>query len=216
MLLVIRMTKEEEYIRYKKMGLLEHISSYNKKLSNPYQFQLNPDNFDIEKYLCRQSQCQHCGSCCQTFPCVFAPADFLDIENMDYMREILNTGLLCLSKVYNSTTTVIRPRGRGDLGIVSFLDEIKYTYDGSNPCILYSSNGCLLSSEYRPSQGLLYMPTTYSHIRMYTDEDIEKEYSAYQKILFDLFVEYVGIDNYPNITEENVHKLIRCISGVKE
>lgn len=206
------MTREEAYIRYKKMGLLEHISSYNEKLSN----QLNLENFDIEKSLCRQSQCQYCGSCCQTFPCVFAPTDFLDIENMDYMRDILNTGLLCLSKVYNGTTTIIRPRGIGDLGIVSFLDEIKYTYDGANPCILHSSSGCLLPSEYRPSQGLLYIPTTYSHIRMYTDEDIEKEYGAYQEVLFDLFVEYVNRNDIPDVTEENVRKLTRCISGAKD
>lgn len=31
------MTREEAYIRYKKMGLLEHISSYNEKLSNQFK-----------------------------------------------------------------------------------------------------------------------------------------------------------------------------------
>lgn len=139
------MNKEEAYIRHKKIGLLEHINSYNRKLNKPYQIPSNPEDFDIEESLCRKSLCQRCGSCCQTFPCIFAPTDFLDIENMDYMRKILNTGLLCLSKIYNSTTTIIRPRGIGDLGVVSFLDDIKYTYDGANPCILNSSNGCLLS-----------------------------------------------------------------------
>lgn len=52
------------------------------------------------------------------------------------MKNILDTGLVWVSELYDSHNLIIRPRGYGDLGLVSTLDEIRYSCEGANPCIV--------------------------------------------------------------------------------
>lgn len=214
------MTREELYLIKKKQGLIAHANPFHGKTFCGTLFEINTDNIeklDIETTFCTPNICNHCGACCQTFPCVFAPSDFLDLNDIEYMKSILDTGLVCISDLYDSHTLIIRPRGYGDLWCVSTLDEIRYSYEGANPCQL-CAGGCVLSANYRPSQGLLRfaLGRGYGHLNMYTDDNISQEYQKYQDVLWNLFAEYCDNDKPAEVTEENVRKLTRCLAGYKK
>lgn len=214
------LTKEEIYINHKKKGLLNHIDAYNKKSDDP--FSVNKTNFDIETTLCKPNICKNCGDCCLTFPCVFSPSDFLDITDLEYMKRLLDTNLLCISDIPTRGILVIRPRGEGDFWIVSLYRDIVLNRGGYNPCILHSSKGCLLPAMNRPSEGLLHLPVTDSveHYTLYNEWDITKEYTPYQETLLTLKEMYYNIYfpnniRFPNVEEENIQKLARYMAGYK-
>lgn len=210
-------TKEEIYIKRKKKELLGHIDTYNKRCSPQNKILVDKKDFDMERTLCRSNICKNCGSCCKTYPCIFDPYDFLDITNLDYMKKLLDTNILCISETYENKVLIIRPRGIGDLGTVSLHEDIKYSWNGSNSCILHSTNGCLLPIEYRPSEGLLHIPIDrIDHQTIYKEEDIEKEYIQYKEILLTLFKRYYTIQNLPNVEEENIKKFTKYIIGYKK
>ena len=186
------MTDEKIYLKHKKEALLKLVDAYNNRVPKDKNFIVNSDDFNIEETFCTPSLCGTCGACCETFPCVFAPTDFLNLKDLEYMRGILNTGILCITKSQNGTI-MLRPRGQGDVSIVSLLSEIDYNYAGNNRCILRSPTGCILPPEYRPSQGLLHYPLEgYFHKIMYSDCDIERDYKEFEDILTVLYQEYAG------------------------
>ena len=94
------MTKEDLYLTQKRKGLIEHASPFNGKTFGGTLFEIKEDSMgalDIEKTFCTPSACHSCGVCCATFPCTFAPSDFLDIYDFEYMKSIIDTGLVCIS-----------------------------------------------------------------------------------------------------------------------
>lgn len=211
------MTMEEKYLNHKKKGLLEHVRKFNERNHDVWQFPINENNFDIEHTFCSPDVCRDCGRCCSNFPCVFAPSDFLDITDLDYMRRLLDTEVICISEVNWDGTLVIRPRGLGDLGVVSLGSQIKL-HNRANPCMLNSRKGCLLPDMYRPSEGLLYHAIEeYEHVIMYTEKNIADEYRAYNDILFTLLSEYAYKKSSPYVAEdkENIQKLTRYMAGYK-
>ena len=58
--------------------------------------------------------CKKCKNvCCKRFPCAFSPEEFLDLENTNYMLELLKTGLIILAPI-NKNILGIRARGIED------------------------------------------------------------------------------------------------------
>lgn len=209
------MTKEEIYLKRKKEELIRHVNKFNERNRSGYQFQIDSENLDIESTFCNSHLCDKCGNCCATFPCIFAPSDFLDITDIDYMSELLDTGLICFSQSEDKKVLLLRPRGLGDKSIWSDLNEIKYTYDGANPCILQSKNGCLLPPIYRPTEGLLHLHS----LTMYKTEYIEEEYRSCWDALINLIEKgtFRGELEPEYIVQkpENINRLIRSLVGHK-
>ena len=210
------MTKEEAYIKHKKKNIIRLVNKYNKRASHDNSFQINENNLDLENTFCNPKRCKGCGECCQKFSCVFSPGDFLNITDLDYMRNILNSGIVCISSTSHGTL-ILRPRRKkDDKQIVSITTD-------SYSCLLHSSHGCLLPAAYRPSEGLLYYPSKYGHIVMYEDEQTEDEYAEYQNILWELFHEYndqvIPIDiiedesGFVHCTEEDARSLAKRLAG---
>lgn len=159
------------------------------------------DNFKSEA--CKECYGESC--CCYKFPCIFSPDDFYDINNLEYMKKILDTGLICVNNDNNFYT--IRPAGKREI-----YDEPRYQY---NTCILYSyMNGCMLEDYLRPTQGLLYMAKKdlFSKcISLYTKEDIYNEYKEYQSILYKLYNYQSNVMIDIEQREENIKKLVKLI-----
>lgn len=212
------MSLEEQYLIHKKKELIKLVNIHNNRALDSDYFEITGDyaDLDIEKTFCSSSSCKKCGACCKQFPCAFSPNDFLDINNSEYMSNILNTGLVVLAVSYNRKNIYLRPRGFADEKLVSTILLDSNVANGNNPCILHTKNGCLLEPQYRPSEGLLYIHRNY-HIIMYTEDDYEREYDEYQESLFNLFYNYGN--NYIALNqesiEENVKKLTRGLCGYK-
>jgi hypothetical protein len=104
---------------------------------------------------CISKRCSRCkGGCCKNFPCTLSPLEFLDIEDIDYMKSILDTGILTIApgntdkKYY-----IIRPRGKNDSDYI-----VSDIVASPNECLLRGKKGCLLDPLTRPTEGLLTMP----------------------------------------------------------
>lgn len=209
------MTKEENYIRYKKQGLIDHLNLHTYRYLGDRIYDMAPESFDIGKELCGFSMCQNCGMCCNAFPCTFSPCDFLDINDMGYMRSILDTGLICISQMCWSDILVLRPRGVGDEGIVSLKWQIVFDESGNNSCLL-NQKGCLLNPEYRPTEGLLYTPLeSGDHVVKCTESQLAREYFPYQDAIGALADEYYFTKEVCDASKENVQRLSRRMAGYK-
>lgn len=214
------MSLEEQYLIHKKKELIRLVNIHNNRALDLDYFEITQDyaNLDIEKTFCSPSMCKKCGACCYQFPCAFAPNDFLDINNSEYMLQILKTGLVVLAVSYNRKKIYLRPRGVADEKLVSTILLNSNVADGNNPCILHSKNGCLLEPQYRPSEGLLYVHRNhFGHIIMYTEDDYEEEYDKYQESLCKLFYDY-GCDSIvlnQDSIEENVKQFTKSLCGYK-
>lgn len=213
------MSLEEQYLIHKKKELIKLVNIHNNRALDSDYFEItsNYADLDIEKTFCSSSSCKKCGgACCKQFPCAFAPNDFLDINNSEYMLNILNTGLVVLAVSYNMKNVYLRPRGLTDEKWFSAIHLPGRLY-GKNSCILHTKNGCLLEPQYRPSEGLLYICE--NQIIMYTENDYEEEYGKYQELLVKLFYDYlfkdIDIALDQDSIEENVKKLTRGLCGYK-
>lgn len=204
---------EKKYFEHKKKTVIDIVNVFQKwKGYRAFPFQLNQDTLDLEEQFCNPKLCSSCGSCCSVAPCVFSPYDFLDLCNLDYMRNILNTGLVCISRSsLDYETLVLRPRGKKDTeSIVSTI----YDY---NHCILENGKGCMLPVQYRPCQGLLYIPRCDNgfvlHTILYSDYLFTYDYKQFQNILKDLAHEYYNkpVPSYKEITEEDVNGLVKSL-----
>lgn len=203
------MTKEQLYLKRKKAELINHIQAYNKRTNKNYKFSINPKNLDIESDLCDSPLCFKCGMCCLMCPCTFAPSDFIDITDINYMSRLLETGVICISESPESGLLIIRPRGWGDSYIVSTSDRIRPDNEGGNPCLLLSNNGCILPPVYRPTEGLLHFHT----LTIYNEKDIEREYLVYREALLTLYEQHyykrIPVEEARN--ENNIKKLINSM-----
>ena len=219
------MSKEREYLEHKKKILIDLVNKYNHIYVKEYQYEIDEENLDITKAFC--SNCKGCGKCCARTPCTYSPRDFLDITDLDYMRKILDTGVVTIVRYNNDDIRplIIRNRGIEDQDSIASSDK-----DSHNPCILLGKNGCMLPDVYRGSEGLLFVIGKHGHTALYSDEDFLKEYDkySYQRALRILYDEYKDVvipkptgmiydeDNdiaFPKetISEERVKEFIKCL-----
>ena len=204
------MTIEEKYIARKKKNLYDFFYPF---LSEKGKRDINEDN--ILNYLINSDVCKNCGECCNHIPCIFSPNDFIDINNLDYMKGIMETGLIRVSYVkdYNNKNIyVLGPCGQMDM--YPYFDP---KFD-SNPCILNGYNGCMLSNEFRPTGAILLYPSKHIINRcvcFYRTEHIINDYKPYQDTLKNLKYEYDDICKI-SATEEEVKTLTRKIAGYRK
>lgn len=215
------MSLEEQYLINKKKELIRLVNIHNEHAIGIDHFEIksNYSDLDIDKTFCSSSSCKTCGgSCCKEFPCVFAPNDFLDINNHEYILNILKTGLVVLAVSHNIKNVYLRPRGLNDEKWFSTI-RLPGKHYSKNPCILHTKNGCLLESQYRPSEGLLFICNNFNRIPIYTENQYEIEYEKYQELLVKLFYDYlykdIDIDLSQNCIEENVKQLQKSLCGYK-
>ena len=206
------MTYEEKYLNLKRDFVLKTIRLHNKtdnrQIHIPRKFQTFDD------FLSTPEICSKCGGkCCKHFPCLFSPYDFIDVNNIDYMKNILDIGIICIAKSCYDNTLVLRPRGIKDKKKI-----VSTRLPLDNKCILYSETGCMLSSSYRPAEALLYYAQTIdNHIPIYHTSDCTEDWQKYHdsmKILYD----YYRLINSPILREpepKQVKTLTRRIAGYK-
>ena len=222
------MSEERKYLEHKKKTIIDLVNKYNSTSDKEHQFEIDEENLDISKIFCFNS-CKGCGKCCGSFPCVYSPRDFLDITDLDYMRRILDTGVVSIVRYNNNYPLIIRNRGVLDEDSIACGD-----IDTINPCILFGKNGCALSDVYRSSQGLLFVIEKQGHTSLYSKREYLKEYSniAYQDALDVLYDEYKDVvipkpvelifDEKKRVAspkepmnEENVKKFVNCLINKK-
>lgn len=205
---------EKIYLEQKKKNIINLVSQFKKKYGHQaFPFELTQNTVNLEEVFCNSKMCSNCrGSCCCDAPCIFSPYDFLDICDIDYMKNILNTGLICISRSpYDDETLILRPRGREDDNSIYSM-----TYN-RNHCILENDKGCMLPVQYRPCQGILQVPFDddgiTKHLIMYPDYKAEHDYIPFQKVLETLIYEYrdKSIPNYEDRMEESVKSLIKSL-----
>ena len=201
------MTLEEKYINKKKKDLCDYINSVESNIN------VTEDN--IFKLLTDSNICKNCRKCCNHIPCIFRPNDFIDINDLDYMKNILETGLIRISYVlyygnYGKKVYILGPCGTRD-------DDICFDpkFD-NNTCILNSRNGCMLDVNFRPSGALLLLPREkYRCHCLYQTENIVNEYEKYSDTLKSLKYKYDNICKTETTIEE-VKTLTRKIAGYKK
>lgn len=210
------MSREEKYLEHKKETLIKLVDIYNEQPFSTKPFLINHTDFNLEKTFCTPERCKDCGECCETFPCTFSPNDFLDINDLDYMRAILDTGIVCISKISTRNNYVLRVHGYADYPYVVSLTYDSILGNGYNPCLLNSKVGCLLPADYRPSEGLLYYRLENGeHLSMYNKYDFAKDYDSCQEVLEVLYREYRQreISKKMITDEENVKRFLKCMRG---
>lgn len=137
---------------------------------------------------CICEDCIKCGgACCKSSPCTLSPREFLDIEDLDYMKSILDLGVLSIFPLnIRGDIFAIRARGLKDLDTIVTGYIAGYNY---NECILLGSKGCVLDYTTRPTEGLLLIPKfgTYDiELQLYDAERTIDEWKACQKAVLEL------------------------------
>ena len=195
----------EEYINLKKENIIKLVKKDDK---------ISLDKENVFEKLQTTEVCKKCkGYCCTFFPKVFSPSDFLDLNDFEYLKSILDTGLINVQLI--DEMWVLRPRGKIITNSIISYNEYY------NSCILYDSNiGCMLPVEFRPTGCLLFLigksktktPSCEKHINLYSKELYLKDYEKYQNTLKKIYLEYyekqilIG-----DVNSERVNKLVRTI-----
>ena len=219
----INMAKNNEdiYLAYKKKNVINIVNRFKERFGDRVPpFPVDESTLDLEKTFCTPEVCSKCeNSCCSIAPCIFSPSDFLDLYDLDYMKGILDTGLLCISHSPSPghyENLVLRPRGLADENKI-----ISTVYD-ANPCVLEGEEGCMLPALYRPCQGLLYYAYEEDeqtcHTTLYSERECGHDYDSFQKVLRVLVNEYynVSIPYYENGMEEQVNRLVKSLANKSE
>lgn len=183
----------------------------NKKLEL-YRKITHIDEFNME-YGTNNKLCKRCGgSCCKNYPCSFSPYDFIDINNFDYMKRILDTGYFVIDFFTDKEKNIfyIRTRGLQDDGIVINHRSLE------NECVLHKNNKCELDYYSRPTGGALLIPSRrdlglpfcYNY---YTYKVQLDDWSKFQDIMHEIVSYYQGKNiNVPKVSKiRKLEKIIR-------
>ncbi len=180
----------------------------NKKL-DLYRNITGDPNFDKESVL-NDELCERCeGACCKTFPCTFSPYDFVDIDDFEYMKSILDTGYFVISYYYEEDECIyyIRAKGLNDRGVVA-KSKAK-----PNECILLGEKGCQLDFYSRPTLGALLEPKSNKLFmcckHRYSMDQLTKDWLKYQQQMLKLKKYYLFKKRVPN--KGKIYKLERII-----
>ena len=164
---------------------------------------------------CLCSECDKCkGDCCTNYPCTMSPREFIDIENINYMKSVLDTGVLTIAPSnMGCSFYIIRPRGIKDL------DTIVTGYlESPNSCILQGPKGCILNPFFRPTDGLLLIPEENNGSIIcephYGDFSIIEDWSKYQNLLKELIKIYRDVEiEKPEANEETAKRYTLALLG---
>lgn len=168
------------------------MEEYRKKKLDLYKKITGKKDFNKEN-ACYLEGCIRCnGACCRNFPCSFSPDDFIDINNLEYMKKIIDTGYFIIANFpnyhsfNNDITYYIRPRGESD--IESFVTS---RIPMNNECIFHNIDGCMLDFYTRPSEGALLIPKKgYFGLGIcsndYSYEDLVSDWKKYQDVMIEL------------------------------
>lgn len=163
-----------------------------------YLFSLMGSNFKERKLLPRyvpslnnydNKLCSTCGGkCCKSCGCHFSPNDFKDLS-FESLKKELEKGYISIDRIpqeisYDHTafgTLILRIRNKNS----PIVDD--YFVRKKQECILLTPNGCLLSSNDRPTGGKSLVPR-YSNNEFtctldYSISDCSYEWQIYQNIL---------------------------------
>ena len=185
---------------------------YEKKKLEIYRKITRNENFNIE-FATDDILCKTCkGACCKNFPCAFSPDDFADINDLDYMKKLLDTGYFVIDSFLsynNEKIYYLRLRGKKDKKVI-----LIKKYIISNKCIFHKRK-CLLDFYIRPTGGALLIPrnsrkglgTCYNE---YTFREQVDDWKAYQNVLVDL-IKYYEDKKIKVPRESKVYKLERLI-----
>ena len=171
------------------------ISEYKEKKKEILKRILKQEEFHKHDVV-RPEYCNRCkGACCRSYPCHFSPDEFLKINDKEYMKKILDTGLFIIDEIdslegYFEKELLLYIRVRG---IRDYIRDTK-DYITKNTCILYD-NKCLLNHSDRPAGGLLLLPGDLGFglgicRQYYNDIDLKKDWLPYQDTLKELKEEY--------------------------
>lgn len=111
--------------------------------------------------LCKPSICKDCKDKCCRFPCSFAPTDFL-CPGEDTFKALLRVGPIVISKNIIKDLGPfysLRPMSRGDEGRIVSNTIASYNNPASSCLLINWKSGCMLPKEYRPTGGLLLLPS---------------------------------------------------------
>lgn len=141
-----------------------------------------------------KNMCSECGgSCCSRYPCSFSPDDFIDVDDIDYMKKILDTGFFIIDTYFsynpNDRVRYIRLRGSKDKNTYICND-----YISRNECIAHCE-GCIFDVYTRPTGGVLLIPKSdnskYSMCESaYSFEDKKDDWRKHQDTLNELISIY--------------------------
>lgn len=173
-------------------------------------------NIHLDKFL-NKEKCNKCkGCCCKSCPCGYSPREFINLNDIDYMKNILDLGILCIDELvlpYTAPFLTIRIRGKSDNNIF-MSNNFKH-----NECILLSENGCMLSDEERPIEGLLLYPKDNAFglnecYSMYDYNTKINDWEKYQESL-KILKEYYINRKVPikSVTDEDIKALQYKIKG---
>ena len=92
------------------------IEEYKKK-KEELLYKLSNGLVKSENDCVKPEWCSVCkGGCCKSFPCTFSPEDFIDVTNIDYMKKLIETGVIVISPLnFMNDIYCIRARGFKDL-----------------------------------------------------------------------------------------------------
>lgn len=154
---------------------------------------------------CINKKCKKCkGACCESFPCTLSPFEFVDIEDINYMKSVLDTGVLTIAPGNIAKTFyLIRPRGEKDTDFI-----IADYVPNPNDCLLHGKKGCLLDPIARPTEGLLLLPRDKGRNLcecLYSEMKLMEDWFKYQDVLNELRKKYKGVQiPKDNINEETI------------
>ena len=156
--------------------------------------------------------CKNClqdSCCCNKYPCIFSPKDFIDITDLEYMKKIIDTGLICISNYKKNNLLIVRPVGKREI-----CNNPNYN---KNTCIFYHyKTGCMLDFNIRPTQGLLFIPQDNTCIDLYSSDEIEKEYKPYQDILKELYYYQKSVNVDLRLFDVSNNKIKQLVKRITE
>lgn len=173
---------------------MERIEYSNHKLYTVFK----KSNFKFKEFkpCIKPKCCQECTNrCCDDTPCALAPEEFLHIDDLDYMKNVLNLGALAIAPLtFRQDVFCIRARGQLDLDTISTGFVLK-----PNSCILQTSRGCILDPITRPTEGLLLIPdrgeaSLTTCRKYYSFNSMIEDWKKYQKIVKELKKYYDNIE----------------------
>lgn len=183
---------------------------YRKKKLQLYRNIVNDQSFS-EENATNNLLCKRCeGECCKSFPCAFSPDDFIDVDDFDYMKTILDTGFFVIDRYPHNSNMIyyIRGRGMNDTNGIIVKNGSKY-----NECMLLTENGCLFDFYTRPTFGALVEPNRdgifITCFPRYSLKQISEDWLKHQKNLLRLKRYYTFRKKSPNVSK--IYKLERII-----